>query len=116
MDPTRGKVVNICSCPPGYEGEVPEVYFVFRSSTYRNRLMVSGLEQNTGRGESALAYSEKHFKAYPLGVGVHEPGAVSISFKGGDSTHPRDFRYFEMLNNIVQYEPLSAFTPEELAC
>jgi hypothetical protein len=76
--------------------------------------MVRGLEQNTGRGEAALAYYEEHFKVHPLGEGVHQPGAVSISFQGGDSTHPRDIRYFELLDKMVQYEPLSAFTPEEL--
>jgi hypothetical protein len=44
--------------------------------------MVRGFEQNTGWGDSALAYFEKHFKTYPLGKGLHEPVAVGISFKG----------------------------------
>ena len=75
---------------------------------------VRGCPEDTGRGEAALAYYEKHFKVYPLGAGVHQPGAVSASFKGGDTTHPRDIRCFELLNKMVQYEPLTAFTPEEL--
>ena len=112
--PDQGQGGKYLLLPPGYEGEVPDGYFVFRSSTYRNWVMVRGLEQNTGRGEAALAYYEEHFKVHPLGEGVHQPGAVSISFQGGDSTHPRDIRYFELLDKMVQYEPLSAFTPEEL--
>ena len=112
--PDQGQGGKYLLLPPGYEGEVPDGYFVFRSPTFRNWLMVRGFEKVTGRGEAALAYYGKHFKVYPLGEGVHQPGAVSISFKGGDTTHPRDIRYFELLDKMVQYEPLSAFTPEEL--
>ena len=110
----RGQGGKYLLLPPGYEGDVPEGYFVFRSSTYRNWVMVRGFEQNTGRGEAALAYYKEHFKVYPLGEGVHQPGVVSASFKPSDTTHPRDIRYFERLDQMVQYEPLSAFTPEEL--
>jgi hypothetical protein len=112
--PDKGQGGRYLLLPPGYDGDVPDGFFVFRSSTFRNWVMVRGFEQNTGRGEAALAYYEEHFKAHPLGEGLHEPGAVSASFKGGDTTHPRDIRYFELLHKMVQYEPLSAFTPEEL--
>jgi hypothetical protein len=112
--PDRGQGGKYLLLPPGYEGEVPEGYFVFRTPTFRNWVMVRGLEKNTGRGEAALAYYEKNFKARPLGEGAYEPGAINISFKGGDTTHPRDIRYFERLDKMVQYEPLSAFTPEDL--
>ena len=110
----RGQGGTYLLLPPGYEGEVPEGYFVFRSSTYRNWVMVRGFEQDTGRGEAALAYYKEHFKVYPLGEGVHQPSVVSASFTASDSTHPRDIRYFERLHQMVQYEPASAFTAEEL--
>ena len=110
----RGQGGKYLLLPPGYEGEVPEGYFVFRSSTYRNWVMVRGFEQDTGRGEAALAYYKEHFKVYPLGEGVHQPSVVSASFTASDSTHPRDIRYFERLHQMVQYEPASAFTAEEL--
>jgi len=110
----RGQGGKYLLLPPGYEGDVPEGYFVFRSSTCRNWVMVRGFEQITGRGEAALAYYKEHFKAYPLGAGAYEPGVVSASFKASDSTHRRDIRYFERLDQMIQYEPLSAFTPEQL--
>ncbi len=112
--PDRGQGGQYLLLPPGYDGDVPDGYFVFRSSTWRNWVMVRGLEQISGRGEAALAYYREHFKVYPLGEGVHQPGVVSASFKESDTTHPRDSRYFERLNAMVQYEPLSAFTAEEL--
>jgi hypothetical protein len=110
----RGKGGKYLLLPPGYEGDVPEGYFVFRSSTWRNWVMVRGFEQDTGRGEAALAYYTAHFKICPLGEGEHQPSVVSASFKASDSTHARDIRYFERLHQMIQYEPVSAFTPEEL--
>jgi hypothetical protein len=110
----RGQGGKYLLLPPGYAGDVPEGYFVFRSSTDRNWVMVRGFEAITGRGDAALAYYKKHFKVYPLGEGVHQPSVVSASFKASDSTHARDIRYFERLHQMVQYEPASAFTAEEL--
>ncbi len=112
--PDRGQGGKYLLLPPGYKGEIPDGYFVFRSSTFRNWVMVRGLEQMTGRGEAALAYYQEHFKVHPWGEGVYQPGVVNASFKPGNTTHPRDIRYFELLDKMIQYEPLSAFTPEEL--
>ncbi len=112
--PDAGRGGKYLLLPPDYQGQVPDGYFVYRSSTFRNWVMVRGFEQNTGHGEAALAYYRECFKAYPLGDGAYNPSVVSVSFKGGDSTHPRDIRYFNRLDKMVQYEPLSAFTPEEL--
>lgn len=110
----RGQGGKYLLLPPGYDGAVPEGYFVFHSSTYRNWVMVRGFEQITRRGEAALAYYKEHFKVYPLGEGVHQPGIVSAPFKASDSTHRRDIRYFERLHQMIQYKPVSAFTPEQL--
>ena len=112
--PDRGQGGKYLLLPPGYDGAVPDGYFVFRSSTYRNWVMVRGSEQITGRGEAALGYYEKQFKVRPLGDGVYEPSVANASFKPGDTTHPRDISYFDLLDRMIQYEPLSAFTPAEL--
>lgn len=112
--PDKGQGGKYLVLPPGYEGKVPEGYFAIQSPTYRNWVMVRGSEKITGRGEAALAYYRENFKVYPLGEGTHDPSVASISFNDGDTTHPRDFSYFELLDKMVQYEPLSAFTPEEL--
>lgn len=112
--PDRGQGGKYLLLPPGYDGNVPDGYFVFRTSTYRNWVMVRGSAQTTGRGEAALTYYKEHFKVRPLGEGMHESDVVSASFKESDTTHPRDIRYFERLHAMVQHEPTSAFTAEEL--
>lgn len=113
--PDKGKGGKYLLLPPGYDGEVPDGYFVVKCPTYRNWVMVRGFVQDTGTGDDALEYYRKRFKIYPLATGPRNDAKyVSISFKGGDTTHPRDVTYFDLLNKIVQYEPSSAFTPYEL--
>ena len=113
--PDRGKGGKYLLLPPGYKGDVPDGYFVFECPTYRNWVMVRGFVQDTGTGDDALDYYRKTFKIYPLATGPRKDAQyTSMSFKGGDTTHPRDVTYFDLLNQIVQYEPSSAFTKYEL--
>ncbi|MGB5993107.1 MAG: DUF1254 domain-containing protein, partial [Desulfobacterales bacterium] len=51
--PDKGKGGKYLLLPPGYDGEVPEGYFVFECPTYRNWVMVRGFVQNTGTGDDA---------------------------------------------------------------
>jgi hypothetical protein len=113
--PDKGKGGKYLLLPPGYEGEVPDGYFVVECPTYRNWVMVRGFVEDTGTGDDALDYYRERFRVYPLASGPREDAKyVSMSFKGGDTTHPRDGSYFDVLNQIVQYEPASAFTAYEL--
>jgi len=113
--PDKGKGGKYLLLPPGYDGDVPDGYFVFECPTYRNWVMVRGFVQNTGTGDDAIAYYKENFKIYPLATGPREDAKYeSLSFKGGNTTHPRDITYFDLLNKIVQIEPTSAFSAYEL--
>lgn len=113
--PDKGKGGKYLLLPPGYEGEVPEGYFVYKCPTYKNWVMVRGFEKDTGTGEDALNYYKEHFKIYPLATGPSRDDKYrSLSFVPANSTHPRDVTYFDLLNKMVQEEPLSAFTAYEL--
>ena len=113
--PDKGKGGKYLLLPPGYDGNVPEGYFVFECPTYRNWVMVRGFVQDTGTGDDAIAYYKKNFKVYPLKTGPRKDARyLSLSFKEGDTTHPRHISYFNLIDKIVQYEPASAFTPYEL--
>jgi hypothetical protein len=112
--PDRGKGGKYLLLPPRYKGDVPDGYFAFECPTCRNWVMARGFVQDTGTGQDALDYYWKHFKIYPLATGPRKDAQyTSMSFKGGNTTHPRDVTYFDLLNQIVQYEPSSAFTPYE---
>ena len=113
--PDKGKGGRYLLLPPGHKGAVPEGHFVFECPTYRNWVMVRGFVEDTGTGQAALDHYRKSFRIYPLASGPREDARyVSMSFAGGDTTHPRDATYFDLLNRIVQYEPPSAFTRYEL--
>ncbi|MHC4913572.1 MAG: DUF1254 domain-containing protein [Planctomycetota bacterium] len=113
--PDKGKGGKYLLLPPEYDGEVPEGYFVFECPTYRNWIMVRGFVQNTGTGDDAIAYYKENLKVYPLATGPKEDVKyINVSFKEGDTTHPRDIAYFNLLDKIVQYEPTSVFTAYEL--
>jgi hypothetical protein len=113
--PDKGKGGKYLLLPPGYEGEIPEGYFVYESPTYRNWVMCRGFVQNTGTGEDAIKYYQDNLKIYPLASGPREDAKYeSISFKEGNTTHSNNLTYFDLLNKVVQYEPISAFTPYEL--
>ncbi|PHS63372.1 MAG: hypothetical protein COB12_09490 [Flavobacterium sp.] len=113
--PDKGKGGKYLLLPPGYKGDIPEGYFVFECPTYRNWIMVRGFTEETGTGQNALDYYRKNLKIYPLETGPREDAIyVSMTGMGGNTTHPRDASYFDFLNEIVQYEPATAFTPYEL--
>jgi hypothetical protein len=113
--PDKGKGGKYLLLPPGYDGNVPEGYFVFECPTYRNWIMVRGFVENTGTGDDAIAYYKDNFKIYPLATGPREDAKYeNASFNEGNTTHPRDISYFNLIDKIVQYEPSSAFSAYEL--
>ena len=61
--------------------------------------MVRGFVQKTGTGDDAIAYYKENFKIYPLATGPREDAKYeSLSFKGGNTTHPRDVSYFNLID------------------
>ena len=113
--PDKGKGGKYLLIPPGYKGEIPDGYFNVQCPTNRNWVMVRGFVQDTGTGQDALDYYSRTFRIYPLATGPRKDAQyVSLTFAKGDTTHPRDVTYFDLLNKIVQYEPSSAFTAYEL--
>lgn len=113
--PDKGKGGKYLLVPTGYEGDIPEGYFVYEVPTNKNWVMVRGFTQETGTGEDALEYYKENFKIYPLSTGPRENAKyVSMTGAGGNTTHPRDASYFTFLDKLVQYEPTSAFTSHQL--
>jgi len=93
----------------------PEGYFVFRTPSYRNWLMARAFVEDTGEGESAINWYRENMHIYPLGSDPRADARhVPLSQATMQTTHDRDFRFFEELAGVVQYEPSSIFTPYEL--
>ncbi len=110
--PDRGKGGKYLVLPPGYTGEVPEGYFVFKAPTYINWFFMRG---SIADGLApALKNIKDHLKVYPLKSAGNPPATefVNITGKSYNTVAPSDFSYFEALDKIIQREPIDALGTE----
>lgn len=103
--PDKGQGGRYLILPPGYDGMVPDGYFVYQSRTFTNSLVA----RNLG-GLDVI----KETRIYPLNEAVDPP---EMRFVMGDgvahnTVHSNDFSFYEEVNEIVQEEPIEALDPE----
>jgi hypothetical protein len=103
--PDRGAGGKYLFLPPGYDGEVPEGYFVYRTPTYTNFVVLRALG-----GVPAM----KTTKIYPLSeVAAPEPNVfVDVSEVPINTIHANNFSFFEEVAELVNEEPTEALDPE----
>jgi len=101
--------------PPGYNGDVPEGYYVVRCSTYsvwpvwRSFLV-------DGDPKPGVDTVKKFTKIYPLSQAGNPPKLNFVDMSGkpfnmvGGSSYP----FWEMLNQVVQEEPTDSVDPTTL--
>lgn len=112
--PDQGMGGKYLLLPPDYEGDVPEGYFVARSRTYRVWVMARANQRVSGTGDQAVQWYRENCAVYPLKDGFRKPNVNNRSGAFANTIHPNDFKYFVNLDKLIQYEPSSAFTPEQL--
>jgi hypothetical protein len=98
--------------PPGYDGEVPEGYFVYRPPTYHVGTALRPIRIGGGTLEEAVEYS-KRLKAYPLSQAKNpKPNRYIDAFPKTWNTLPHyDLSFFENLAEVVNEEPVQ---PQDL--
>lgn len=113
--PDRGKGGKFLILPPGYEGEVPNGYFVSRTQTYGNWVIWRGFQEN-GDPAPAVEMTKKVFRIYPLSQKNSPPmmNFVNVSGKFNNTIHRMDYGFFEEVNQVVQEEPSAGQNPEIL--
>ena len=110
----KGRGGKYLLLPPNYEGDVPEGYFVVRSTTYMNFSFIRANAAKVGFGEKALEYYRKHAKVYPLKTGPRPPVVKNVTNIAWNSLVPEDASAFQWMNEIINYEPAEAFGKELL--
>jgi hypothetical protein len=111
--PDKGEGGKYLVLPPGYEGDVPEGYFVVRSRTYgvwnfMRGYVESGVEEAVDRVKGSL-------KVYPLAARDNPPPTEFTNMSGlaeYRTIPPNDFSFYESLDNLVQEEPIGWLDPE----
>ena len=110
--PDKGKGGKYLVLPPGYEGEVPDGYFLLKPSTNRNFLFLRGSIKD---GLEAAADNFKSgLRVYPLKDAANPAPTqfMNMSGRSFSTIFPSNLDYFKILNTIVQEEPIDAIGPE----
>ena len=110
----KGKGGKYLLLPPGYDGEVPDGYFVVRSPTYLGFSFLRANADVVGSGDEALEFYRKNAKVYPLSAGPLEPRVMNVSGVPANTLVPEDADAFKWMHEIISYEPADAFGKELL--
>ncbi len=113
--PDKGKGGKYLILPPGYEGDVPEGYFVAKSKTYHNWYLVRAFVKN-GDLKAATDGVKAGARLYRLSQAKNPPKQVFHNLSGVqyNTIHANTFEFYEELNEVIQREPADAFEPELL--
>ena len=114
--PDKGKGGKYLFLPPGYKGEAPPGYYVVHSPTYglwvpwRSFLV-------DGDPAPGVELVKKFTRIYPLsgaGKAVAPPTFIDMSGQPFNTVFPTDYRFWELLNEVVQQEPAESLDPVTL--
>jgi len=114
--PDKGKGGKYLVVGPGYEGDIPEGYFVLKTRTYRHWLLLRIHVQEGQATKQAVDQFKKSFRIYPLAQ-VKTPEAtefINLSDKQYNTIHANNSEFYNELNEVIQYEPADAYDPEIL--
>jgi len=106
LGPDKNKGGKFLFLPPGYEGKIPEGYFVFKSPTYGLWAPWRNIAVN-GEIQPALDNLRKHVRIYPLSEADKKHDEIpnlNGSFGAINTIPPNNYLYWEYLNNLVQEE------------
>jgi hypothetical protein len=111
--PDRGQGGAYLLLPPQYEGEVPEGYFVAKSPSYVNWVILRGFLVD-GKPDAANTMFKTGVKIYPLKDKAAPPQMEFISFskKYFNTVHANNYEFYEELNRVIQREPVEMLDPE----
>lgn len=102
----RGEGGKYLLVPPGYKGEVPPGHFVLRTGSFSvwvawRTFLVDG------DPKPGVEMVKRTLKIYPLGQAANPPSLkfVDMSGKPFNMVAPADYRFWGLLNKVVQDEP-----------
>ncbi len=110
--PDKGKGGKFLVLPPGYDGDVPDGYFVVPSKTNGVWVFMRGYLDNGIKAASENI--RNNLKVYPLDKAA-KPAAMEFANVSGKDMMvvvPNDYSAFEKLHALIQTEPEEYLGPE----
>ncbi len=97
--PDKGKGGKYLFLPPGYKGDVPKGYFVFKSRTFGNGFFTRGFLVNGDPGPAVESF-HKTMRTYPLSEAAnpHPAKFVNLSGKAFNTIGANDYSFYEDIN------------------
>lgn len=111
--PDRGQGGKYLILPPGYDGDVPDGYFVATSTSFSNWIILRGFLVD-GKPDASSTMFRDGVKIYPLSQTDNPPTMEFIS--AGElqfnTVHANDASYFDEIAPVIQREPIDMIDPE----
>jgi hypothetical protein len=111
--PDQGKGGKYLILPPGYKDREPEGYFLARSPSYVNWLILRGFLVD-GKPDAATKNFKDGLKVYPLSQAKNPPAMqfISGSKKAHNTVYANTFAFYEELAHVLAKEPMDFIDPE----
>jgi hypothetical protein len=114
--PDRGKGGKYLILPPDYvllQGEVPDGYFVAKSTSWTNWFIARGFLKD-GKPDFSSKLFRDGLKVYPLSKADNPPAMefYNGSGKAFNTIHSTDFHFFEELHAVIDREPIEMLEPQ----
>ena len=111
--PDRGQGGKYLIVPDDYDGAIPDGYYVGRTPSATNWLILRGLLVD-GSPDPAAESFKAGVKIYPLSQADNPPEMEFISVTGQafNTIHANDFDFFTELAAVIAREPVNVFDPE----
>jgi hypothetical protein len=111
--PDRAQGGKYLILPPGYEGEIPEGYFIAKSTSGVNWLILRGFLKD-GKPDFSSKLFREGLKVYPLAK-ASNPLAMEFingSMKVFNTIHSSGYEFFEELHAVIDREPIEMLEPQ----
>lgn len=111
--PDQGKGGKYLFVHSTFQGEIPNGYYVVKTTSYRNLAFFRAFVKGNDVAGSVQGVKDK-FRMYPLARAANPPEQkfMNLSGKKFNTIHSNDFKFYDDLNAIVQHEPAEVFSPE----
>ena len=115
VGPGRGKGGKYLLLPPGHQGDVPPGYLVVQVPTFESILVWRNMPVK-GDIKPAIESLHKNTRIYPLAQAANPVANTFVNVSGRDfcTVAPADYRFWELLNHVVQNEPVESCDPVTL--
>ncbi len=111
--PDRGQGGKYLIVPIDYDGEIPEGYFVGRSPSSVNLLVLRGLLVD-GKPDVPTKSFTEGLKIYPLSQAAAPPAMEFLSGSGKlfNTVHANDATFYTEVAEVIEREPVGLLDPE----